>query len=332
MEKNKKDKRATFSGGCFWCTEYDFEQREGVVEVINGYAGGKEKNPTYEQVSSGKTGYREAVQIIYNPKKINYNLLLDLFWKSIDPTDDSGQFVDRGFQYTTAIFYEDDKQKKLAEKSKNKLEKSKRYNKPIVTQIIPFTNFYSAEEYHQNYSKKNPLKYKLYRKTSGRDEYIKNNLNHQIVFEQNKKYKKLSDEELKKRLTNLQYYITQKEGTEKAFINEYWNNKEEGIYVDIVSGEPLFSSLDKYNSGTGWPSFTKPLVKKNIITKRDYKLLFPRIEIKSKNANSHLGHLFNDSQKNKTGKRYCINSAALRFISKDKLKEERYGEFLKLFK
>lgn len=330
-----KYKRATFSGGCFWCSEYDFEKREGVIKIISGFAGGKEKNPKYEDVVSGLTSHREAIQVIYDPKKLDYKLLLDLFWKSIDPTDNEGQFVDRGFQYTTAIYYENDEQKKLAEKSKKELEESRKYDNPIVTKILPFTTFYPAEEYHQNYSKKNPIEYKIYKNASGRNEYLKrisgNGKSVQTIFKQNKKYHKLSDEELKRKLTDLQYKVTQKDKTEEPFKNEYWDNKEEGIYVDLVSGEPLFSSLDKYDSGTGWPSFTKPLVEKNIITKKDYKLLFPRTEIRSKNADSHLGHLFNDGLKDKGGKRYCMNSAALKFIPKEKLKEEGYSKFLKLF-
>lgn len=330
-----KYKRATFSGGCFWCNEYDFEKIEGIIKVISGFAGGKEKNPKYEDVARGLTSHREAIQIIYDPKKLDYKILLDLFWKSIDPTDNKGQFIDRGFQYTTAIYYENNEQKKLAEKSKKELEESKKYDKPIVTKILSFTTFYPAGEYHQNYSKKNPVRYKIYRKFSGRNEYLKrisdNGRGNQTMFKQNKKYHKLSDEELKRKLTDLQYYVTQKDKTEEPFKNEYWDNNKEGIYVDVVSGEPLFSSVDKYDSGTGWPSFIKPLVEENIKIKKDYKLLFPRTEIRSKNANSHLGHLFNDGPKNKGGLRYCMNSAALKFIPKDKLKEGSYEEFLELF-
>lgn len=331
MVKKGKYKRATFSGGCFWCSEYDFEQREGVIEVISGFVGGTEENPSYQEVASGQTSHREGVQVVYDPEKLDYNILLELFWRHVDPTDDGGQFVDRGFQYTTAIFYEDDEQKKLAEESKKKLESSGRYDKPIVTPILKFTSFYPAEEYHQDYSKKNPLRYKLYRKGSGRDQYIDSVWGEDRHFVEEKEFVKPSDEELRKKLTAIQYKVTQEEGTERAFDNEYHDNKEEGIYVDIVSGEPLYSSLDKFDSGTGWPSFTKPLVDENVVTKTDYKLLFPRTEVRSKEADSHLGHVFKDGPKDKGGLRYCMNSAALRFVPKDKLEEEGYGEFLGLF-
>jgi len=333
MVKQGKYKKATFSGGCFWCSEYDFAKREGVIEVISGFAGGTEKNPEYNDVASGQTSHREAVQVIYDPKKLDYNILLDLFWRHIDPTDKGGSFVDRGFQYTSAIYYEDEEQKELAEKSKEMLDESGRYENKIVTPILEFTTFYPAEEYHQDYSEKNPLRYKLYRKGSGRDQFIEGVWGKDRgVQTASKQFVKPSDEELKKQLTALQYKVTQEDGTERAFDNEYDSNKEEGIYVDIVSGEPLYSSLDKYDSGTGWPSFTKPLVAENIVQKKDFLLLFPRTEIRSKLADSHLGHVFRDGPKDKGGKRYCMNSAALKFIPKADLEKEGYGEFLELFK
>ncbi|MBW6411634.1 peptide-methionine (R)-S-oxide reductase MsrB [Clostridium weizhouense] len=311
-------KLATFAGGCFWCMVKPFDKYDGVLKVVVGYTGGNIINPTYEQVCNMDTGHYEAVEITYDEDIIDYIELVEAFFSSIDPTDEGGQFNDRGDSYKTAVFYHDDHQKRIVEEYIKQLEDSGIYNGTIVTKLIKAEFFYPAEEYHQDYYKKNPLRYKLYYKGSGRQEYIKNHL-------------KKSEEEkrnLKQRLTNIQYAVTQENATEPPFRNEYNDNYEEGIYVDVVTGKPLFSSKDKFNSGCGWPAFSKPINNGYVKEIEDYSHGMIRTEVRSKNSDSHLGHVFNDGLKELGGLRYCINSASLKFIPKNKMKEEGYEEWL----
>lgn len=345
---------AILAGGCFWCVESDMEKAPGVVKVISGYSGGRTQNPTYENYASG--GHREVVFVLYDPQQITYAGLVEYLIKHIDPTNRRGQFNDRGLQYSPAVYYESEQEKADAERVIEEIDRLKIYRGKIGVAVEPREEFWPAEEYHQDYHHKNAVKYNFFRAASGRDAFVTSHWGARAsilelagsrpeAFAESEAansdyapaekswvdFRKPSPLELKQKLSPIQYKVTQEEGTEPAFRNPLWNNKAEGIYVDVVSGEPLFSSLAKFESGTGWPSFVEPIERDAVTYKLDRHLFYTRTEVRSRIADSHLGHVFNDGPVARGGKRYCMNSAAMRFIPKESMAEEGYGDYLKLF-
>ncbi|MBM4003646.1 MAG: peptide-methionine (R)-S-oxide reductase MsrB [Planctomycetes bacterium] len=350
----REEATAMFAAGCFWSAQTDFEKAPGVIGVEVGYAGGKSRNPTYGNYSSG--GHREVILVKYDPGKVTFAGLVEFLLKHVDPVDKGGSFIDRGTKYAPAIFVATESERAEAQRVIRAFDEMKIYKKPITLPILQQAEFWPAEEYHQNYRLKNPLAYHSYRSTCGRDEFVakywgdraneltlpgafpdseKNDAGETPSSDRTKKrwedFKKPGLIELRKRLTPAQFRVTQNNGTETAFHNAYWNHHSQGIYVDVVSGEPLFASVDKFDSGTGWPSFVKPLQSENLVYREDRQESMPRVEVRSKHADSHLGHVFDDGPADRGGMRYCINSCALRFIPKANLEREGYGEFLHLF-
>lgn len=317
-----------FAGGCFWGTEHFFKQIDGVTNTEVGYANSIVPNPTYKEVCTGKTEAAEGVKVEYDPTKIDLPFLIQLYLMTIDPTSVNKQGNDVGTQYRTGIYYTNVGQKLIAEEEMAKV--SQLHSSPIAVEIKPLTNFYSAEDYHQDYLDKNPGGYchinpKLF-------EIARKASKPKSIEVDPSAYSKQSDAELKMRLSNVQYAVTRENATEAPYRNEYYDEHRKGIYVDITTGEPLFLSNDKFDSGCGWPSFSRPISEAVITEKHDNSHGMERTEVRSRVGDSHLGHVFPDGPKSKGGLRYCINSASLRFIPLEDMERNGYGEYIQYVK
>lgn len=339
-------KTALVAGGCFWCVEADLEKLPGVIEVVSGYAGGNTENPTYDNYDKG--GHREVVEVTYDSGRVSYEEILIYAMKHMDPTDPAGSFGDRGVYYSPAFYYKNDTEKKIIEDLIKDVDANGPYDKPLAIAIESASKFYPAEDYHQDYYKGilSSLKYKYYRNASGRDTFIQKywgsdtgpnlpwrdeeiiNNNKTSMIMDWKNYVKPSETELKTMLSDIEFKVTQKEGTERAGTSAYDKLWDEGIYVDILSGEPLFSSKDKFDSGTGWPSFVKPITDTALTEHEDNTFFTTRTEVRSAIADNHLGHVFPDGPKDRGGLRYCMNGVALKFIPKAEMEAKGYSEFL----
>lgn len=318
---NRIQKEIYLAGGCFWGTEKYFSLIKGIVSTEVGYANGNTENPTYEDVCYRKTGHAETVKVLYNPDEISLEFILKLYFDVIDPLSKNRQGNDVGTQYRSGIYYTDDRDREIILNSIDELQK--KYDRPIVIEVMPLKNYYAAEEYHQKYLDKNPNGYCHI----SREKYqkAKNALDHRL------RYRAKNKEVLKNTLTDMQYNVTQNNATEPPFKNEYYDIFKEGIYVDVTTGEPLFVSKDKFESGCGWPSFSRPISDDLIRRLTDNSHGMQRVEVRSKIGDAHLGHVFNDGPKELGGLRYCINSASLLFIPKEKMEEKGYGYLLGIF-
>ena len=309
------------AGGCFWGMEKYLRSIRGVLSTEVGYANGRTENPSYEEVCRSDTGHAETVKVIYNAEILPLPFLLELYFDAVDPTSVNRQGGDAGTQYRTGIYYVDESDLPVIRRAIENLQK--RCDKPVAIEVKPLSNFYPAEEYHQRYLDKNPGGYCHI----GPDKFKKA----AAARVDPGRYEAPDRDKLRESLSEMQYAVTQLSATEPPFKNEFWDHKEEGIYVDITTGEPLFSSKDKFDSGCGWPSFTKPIDPFTVQENPDFSHGMIRTEVKSRVGNAHLGHVFDDGPRDKGGLRYCINSAALRFIPKKDMEKEGYGYLLDIF-
>ncbi len=304
------------AGGCFWGLEAYFRRIPGVLDAISGYANGEKENPSYEEVCKG-SGHAETIQLTFDPEKLNLSQVLQYFLRVVDPFSVNKQGNDEGIQYRSGVYYTTDAQKDIIEEV---LARAASYfDNPFAIEVLPLQSFYRAEEYHQQYLDKNPNGYC----------HIPLHLAHEPLIDESN-YEKYNEETLKDTLSPLAYKVTQQSSTETAFSHEYIKEFRPGIYVDVTSGEPLFISTDKFESGCGWPSFSKPISSDVIHYFEDNKYDLHRIEVRSRVGDSHLGHVFNDGPKELGGLRYCINGVALTFIPKEEMEEKGYGEYLPL--
>ncbi|MDD2375669.1 MAG: peptide-methionine (S)-S-oxide reductase MsrA [Eubacteriales bacterium] len=323
-------KKIWLAGGCFWGVEAYMSRVPGVADVTVGYANGKTENPTYQDVCYNNTGHAETVEVSYDPARISLENLLAEYFEIIDPTSLNQQGNDRGSQYRTGIYYSDhDNDLPVIESVL--VSQQKKYAKPIVTEVEPLKQYFLAEEYHQDYLEKNPGGYChiSFDTLPEIEDSVDSGLN---VFINSSDYNKPDDQTIRKTLSPEQYEITQKSGTEMPGSGIYDQHFEQGIYVDIVTGEPLFSSKDKFDAGCGWPSFSKPLVDEVIEEYIDRKYGMVRTEVRSRVGDSHLGHVFTDGPADAGGLRYCINSASLRFVPLSQMEEQGYGDLVDLVK
>lgn len=344
MNNTNSTKTIYLAGGCFWGVEAYMKRIGGILDAVSGYANGNTEHPSYEDLVYRNSGHAETVKVIYNSDRIRLEQILKYYLRVVDPTSLNKQGNDRGVQYRTGVYYTDANDKAIIEAVLAK--EQEKYDRPIVIEVLPLIHFYDAEEYHQDYLQKNPggychidlslaneaLEDEISENAIPENRDISNKSNETRNDSQHKPtYQRPSDATLRETLTDLQYRVTMENATERPFTNEYWNQFEKGIYVDITSGEPLFTSMDKFNSGCGWPSFSKPIEAESIEYIEDKSHNMLRMEVRSMHSDIHLGHVFEDGPKELGGLRYCINSASIRFIPYKDMEKEGYGYLLNLF-